>query len=78
VITAFHDTLNSKLTIVRLLTIYFTIIFIFGKYHFPSIMFWTFFKFQGQNRKNIVLYLFYKPFCRTCLLIALVAALLVL
>jgi hypothetical protein len=31
-----------------------------------------------QNRKNIVLYSFYKPFCRTCLFIALVATLLVL
>jgi hypothetical protein len=27
-----------------------------------------FFKFKGQNRKNIVLYSFYNPFCRTCLL----------
>jgi hypothetical protein len=26
---------------------------IFVKYNFPSIMFWTFFKFKGQNRKNI-------------------------
>jgi hypothetical protein len=31
-------------------------------------LFRTFFKFKGQNRKNIVLYSFYKPFCRTCLL----------
>jgi hypothetical protein len=41
---------------------------IFVKYNFSSIMFWTFLKFKGQNRKNIVLYSFYKPFCRTCLL----------
>jgi hypothetical protein len=41
---------------------------IFAKYNFPSIMFSTFFKFKGQNRKNIVFYSFYKPFCRTCLL----------
>jgi hypothetical protein len=33
---------------------------------------------RGQIEKNIVLYLFYKPFCRTCLLIALLAALVVL
>jgi hypothetical protein len=32
---------------------------------------WNFFKFKEQNRKNIVLYLFYKPFCRTCLLLVL-------
>jgi hypothetical protein len=45
---------------------------------FLALCFGLFFKFKGQNRKNIVLYSFYKPFCRTCLLIALVAALLVL
>jgi hypothetical protein len=42
--------------------------FIFATYNFPSIMFWTCFKFKGQNRKSTVLYSFYKPFCRTCLL----------
>ncbi|CAH1373485.1 unnamed protein product [Tenebrio molitor] len=31
-------------------------------------MFLTFFKFKGQNRKNIVLYSCCKLFCRTCLL----------
>jgi hypothetical protein len=38
--------------------------------YLPNIIFLAlcFFKFKGQNRKNIVLYSFYKPFCRTCLL----------
>jgi hypothetical protein len=35
---------------------------------FLALCFELFFKFKGQNRKNIVLYSFYKPFCRTCLL----------
>jgi hypothetical protein len=35
---------------------------------FLPLCFEVFFKFKGQNRKNIVLYSFYKPFCRTCLL----------
>jgi hypothetical protein len=84
---AFHGTLNSKLTIVRL----FTSVTITNPLYYICqyrIMFWNFFKSKGQNRKNIVLYLdldlentlvveiqnsyllysFYKPFCRTCLL----------
>jgi hypothetical protein len=45
---------------------------------FLALCFELFFTFKGQNRKNIGLYSFYKPFFRTCLFIALVAALLVL
>jgi hypothetical protein len=64
VITVLHDTLNSKLTIVRL----FTSVMYLPNIIFLALCFELFFKFKGQNRKNNVLYSFYKPFCRTCLL----------
>jgi hypothetical protein len=66
--TAFHDTLNPEITIVRLFTSvtnpYIWQIHII----FLVLEFRTLFKFKGQNRKKIVLYSFYKSFCRTCLL----------
>jgi hypothetical protein len=69
VITALHDTLNSKLTTYNCSSVYQR----YQPLYLPHIIFLplcfeVFFKFKGQNRKNIVLYSFYKPFCRTCLL----------
>jgi hypothetical protein len=65
VITALDDTLNSKLTSS-----------IYQRYqplYLPNIIFLAlcfelFLNLRGKIEKNIVLYLFYKPFCLTCLL----------
>jgi hypothetical protein len=68
VITALHDTLNSKLAIVRLVSsvtnpLYLlNIIFLALCLELFKNLKW------GQNRKNIVLHSFCKQFCRTCLL----------